>query len=90
MLTVTESARQHLKNMLLAHSEDPEIGLRLTVEPPRQFGMVLDREGVDDQIVEYEGAKVLLVAPELVTLLDEVTIDAQDTPEGTKLVISKE
>lgn len=90
MLTVTESARQHLKNMLLAHSDDPEIGLRLTVEPPRQFGLVLDREGVGDQVVEHEGAKVLLVASELVTLLSEVTIDAQDTPEGTKLVISKE
>ena len=68
----------------------PEIGLRLTLEPPRQFGLALDREGVGDLITEHEGAKVLLVAPEVVAQLDEITIDIKDTPEGPKLVISKE
>ena len=90
MLTVTESARQILKETLTVHSNDPEIGLRLTLEPPRQFGLTLDREGVGDLVTEHEGAKVLLVAPELAAQLDEITIDTKDTPEGPKLVISKE
>jgi Fe-S cluster assembly iron-binding protein IscA len=90
MLTVTENARQYLKDMLLSHSEDPEIGLRLTIEPPRQFGLALDSEGVGDHVVEHEGSKVLLVAPDLVSTLDEVTIDVKDTSEGSRLVISKD
>lgn len=90
MMTVTESAKLELKRMLLDHVDDPEIGLRLTLEPPRQFGLTLDREGVGDLVTEYEGAKVLLVAPELAAQLDEITIDTKDTPDGPKLVISKE
>ncbi len=89
MLTVTDSAKLELKRMLLEHIDDPEIGLRLTLEPPRQFGLTLDREGVGDLVTEHEGAKVLLVAPELAAQLDEVTIDARDTPEGPRLIISK-
>ena len=87
MLTVTENAKQHLKNMLLAHTDDPEIGLRLTVESPQQFGLVIDSEGIGDQVVKHEGLKVLLVKPELVTLLDKATIDTKETPEGPNLVI---
>jgi Fe-S cluster assembly iron-binding protein IscA len=90
MLTVTENARQHLKDMLLSHSDDPEIGLRLTVDPPREFGLVLDSEGVGDQVVEHEGFKVLIVAPDLASTLNEVVVDIKETPEGSKLVISKD
>ena len=71
-------------------SDDPEVGLRLTVQPPRQFSLVLDREGVGDHVVEHEGSKVLLVEQESAALLEELTIDVKDTHEGTKLVISKE
>ena len=90
MLIVTENAKQQLKSMLLNHNDDPEIGLRLTVEPPQKFGLVLGREGMGDHVVQYEGAKVLLVTPELLTLLNEATIDAEVTPEGAKLVISRQ
>ena len=90
MLIVTDDAKQHLRNMLLAHTDDPQTGLRPTMEPPRQFGLTLDSEGVGDHVVEHEGSKVLLIAPELVTVLEGVTIDTKDTPDGTKLVISKD
>ena len=89
MLTVTEGAKQLLKETLLAHSDDPETGLRLSMNPPGQLGMVLDREAEGDQVVEHEGAKVLLVAPELAPVVEGVTLDVQDTPEGTKLVVLK-
>jgi Fe-S cluster assembly iron-binding protein IscA len=90
MLKVTESAKQLLKETLTAHSDDPEIGLRLSLKPPGQFGIVLDREAEGDQVVEHEGAKALLVAPELGSVVEGVTLDVQDTPEGPKLVISKD
>ncbi len=90
MLTVTEGAKQLLKETLLAHSDDPEAGLRLSMKPPGQFGIELDWEVEGDQVVEHEGSKVLLVASELAPVVDGVTLDVQDTPDGPKLVISKQ
>ena len=90
MLTVTESAKELLKDKLVAHTDDPEIGLRLELEPPGQLGIVLDREAEGDQVVEHEGAKVLLVASELAPAVDGITLDVQDTADGPQLVVSKE
>jgi len=93
MLTVTENAKQYLKDTLLAHTDDTEMSLRLeslVSWPAGQLGLVLDREGYGDQIVEHEGAKVLLVAPELAPLVDGTTLDVQDTAGGPKLVMNKE
>ena len=89
MLTVTESAKQRLKELLLASTNDPDFGVRLVTKVPGQTGLVLDREGVGDAVVEYEGAKVLLVGPEVAQLVAGATLDTEDTPEGTKFVISK-
>ena len=89
MLTVTESAKEQLKETLLANTDDPEIGLRLTLEPGGQFGLVLGREQEGDQVVEHEGAKVLLVATELAPAVDGITLDVQETADGPKLVVSK-
>lgn len=92
MLTVTESAKELLTETLLANTDDPEISLRLTLltlEPPGQLGLVLDREAEGDQVVEHEGAKVLLVASELAAVMDGITLDVQDTADGPKLVVSK-
>ena len=69
MLTVTETAKQLLKETLLAHSDDPEAGLRLSMKPPGQLGIMLDSEAEGDQVVEHEGAKVLLVASELAPIV---------------------
>jgi Fe-S cluster assembly iron-binding protein IscA len=90
MLTVTESAKQLLKETLLAHTDDPESGLRLVLEPPGRLGLVLGRECYGDQVVEHEGTKVLLVSPELETLVDETILDVQDTPDGPKLAMLRE
>lgn len=87
MLTVTDNAKQLLKETLLAHTDEAEFGLRLLVKPPGQFGLVLDRKSPDDTVIEHEGSKVLLVGHWLDELLDRVTIDVQDTPDGPKLAI---
>jgi Fe-S cluster assembly iron-binding protein IscA len=89
MLTVTEDAKQLLKETLREHSDDPETGIRLSVKEEGQFGIVLDSESEGDQVVEHEGAKVLLVSPGLATALEGSTLDVQDTDDGQKLFISK-
>lgn len=89
MLTVTEAAKDKLMEVLLANTDDREVGLRLTMKPPGQLGLILDRGLPTDQVVEHEGLKLLLVEPELVELLQEATLDVQDTPDGPKLTISR-
>lgn len=92
MLIVTESAKQYLKELLLDHSDNPDVGVRLVLrgEAPVRTGLVIDREGVGDYVVEHEGSKVLLVGPEVGELVAGATLDTEDTPDGIKLVISRE
>ena len=92
MLTVTESAKQDMKEILLANTNDSKIGLRLSMKPRGQLGLMLalDREVPGDYVVKHEGLKVLLVKKELMPLVDGVTIGTQDTPEGSRLTISRE
>jgi Fe-S cluster assembly iron-binding protein IscA len=82
MLTVSEKAKQHLKEMLLEHTDDPEVGLRLSPGPSGQLGLALSREESGDQVIMHEGAKVLLVASEMNALLDNATLDVQDSLDG--------
>jgi Fe-S cluster assembly iron-binding protein IscA len=89
MLTVTEAAKQRLKETLLANTDDREAGLRLKMKSPGQLGLVLDRQLPADSIVEYKGLKVLLVEHEIADLLQEATLDVQNTSNGTKLAISQ-
>jgi len=90
MLTVTEEAKQILKEKLLANTDDSEMCLRLKGEPGGQLGLVLDKETPDDYVVEHEGSKVLLIGKELPDVVDELTLGTEDTPEGPKLTISRE
>ena len=85
MLTVTDSAKQLLKSTLRGHSDDPEMGLRLSSMSPRELGVKLDREAEGDQVVEYEGIKVLLVAAKLAPLMEWAIIDTKDTTDGPRL-----
>lgn len=48
MITVTDKARETLKELLLSNSDDPEMSLRLVANPPGQFGLALDREAEGD------------------------------------------
>jgi Fe-S cluster assembly iron-binding protein IscA len=89
MLTVTEGAKQLLKETLREHSDDPETGIRLSVNEGGQFGIALDTESEGDQVVEHDGDKVLLVAPELSTVLEGKTLDVRDTEEGKELFLSE-
>lgn len=87
MLTVTEAARDKLKETLLANTEDREIALRLTINPPGQLGLMLDKESPGDSIIEHEGSKLLLLEQEVAELLKEATLDVQNSPDGPALVV---
>ena len=87
MIGVTERAKQELKNILRDNVDHPEACLRLTVNPEGQLGLGVDVAGPDDNVVEHEGSYVLLVEPDLATRLVGISLDVEDNPEGSKLVV---
>ncbi|HEY82972.1 MAG TPA: hypothetical protein G4O01_06770 [Dehalococcoidia bacterium] len=89
MVGVTERARQELKRILLENVDNPQAGLRLIADESGRLGLGMDVEMPGDQVVEYEGSKVLLVETELAARLEGVSIDVDDTPDGPKLVLVK-
>ena len=90
MVGVTERARQELKDILTTNTDEPEACLRLTADDQGQLRLAIDVEKQDDQVVEHEDSKVLLVEKDLADALQGVTIDIEDTSEGARLVISGE
>ena len=89
MIGVTERAKKELKRILMDNVDNPQAGLRLISDESGQLGLSIDIETKDDQVVEHDNAKVLIVENNLADSLNEVTIDVEDTSEGPKLVIAK-
>lgn len=89
MLDVTESARALLKGLLTANSDETEAGLRLTMNDAGEFGLAIDVEQEEDQVIEHEDCKILFIEKNVSDKLDGFTIDIQDTPEGARLSILK-
>jgi len=89
MLTVTERAAQELKGILQAHAVEPEQVLRL-VREAQGFSLRLDKESAGDEVVESEGATILLIDEQLSPIVDGAVVDCIDTPEGPRLTITKE
>ena len=89
MLTVTENAKRHLKRLLVKNASDTNLGIRLRVGTGMQLGVMLDRKADDDYVVEHEGAKVLMVGPELFPLVNEATLDTEMNGLVTGLIITR-
>ena len=70
MVTVTEDAKKVLKTILVAAEADPDEGLRLLPTADGVFALALDTELSGDQVVEYEGFRVLLVGIEYHRVLE--------------------
>ena len=86
MITVTERAKQELKAILIAIGADLDKGLRL--QPTRDgFALTLDTGLSGDQVVEYEGYKILLVGIEYSSIFDKATVDCRDTEDGPVLFL---
>ncbi len=91
MVDVTTRAKETLAQMKeSANVSDPDIGLRLEAETSGSgFGLFPDKQKPGDQIVEYRGAKVLLIEDRLAEALTDARIDCKTTGKGPQLVIGK-
>jgi Fe-S cluster assembly iron-binding protein IscA len=87
MVTVTERAKEKLKEMLQSETDDPSVGLRLATAPSGEFGIFPDRERDDDHIVEHQGSAVLLVGQEMADAIGDATIDYDESRPDPRLVM---
>ncbi|KPJ49392.1 MAG: hypothetical protein AMJ38_03390 [Dehalococcoidia bacterium DG_22] len=77
MVTVTAQAAEVLRATLDEARTEPGQALRLLLRPGGGF------------VVTADGEKILLVTPEIAEAVGEATIDAPETEEGRRLVISR-
>lgn len=92
MLTLTALAKEKITARLQGIKTDPGVTARLIPSPvdPGKWKMILDNPRAKDHVVESEdGMKILLIGAELVTALEEMTMDFRETPEGTGFAIYK-
>ena len=87
MINITERAKQELRKMLVKKVSWPGARLRLIDRGQGNLGLGIDVEAPNDQVVDYEGLKLLIVEPSLASNLRHITLDVDDTPDGAELVI---
>ena len=89
MLTVTEKAKQELKKILLARSNDTNKSLRIQFKEPAQVGLVVDEEKEGDQVIQLGGMNILLIGEDVAQIFDGVVLDVREDQNGSKLVVRK-
>ena len=87
MISVTERAKRELRRLLSENVDWPEARLRLLDRGEGILGIGIDIEMPGDYIVECEDKRVLVIEPELAANLNKITLDVDETPDGTELVI---
>lgn len=92
MITVTDSAFQQLQNLLRGNpGQNNGKGLRISIKPGgcagMQYGMTLDSRKEGDEIVERDGAQVL-IDPGSAEYLRGSVIDYTDGLSGAGFKIS--
>ena len=90
-LTVTALALLKLREILQSKTTDTGKAFRITLSTsnPTQLKMILDWEKEGDKAIESEGTKLLLLAPDLIPMLERMMIDYQITPQGGGFTISR-
>jgi Fe-S cluster assembly iron-binding protein IscA len=86
MLTVTDNAVRHMAEILYKSDAADEMAIRF-VQEGHTIVPRLDQERPGDATYEYAGSTVLLLAEDIVALLENRTLDIDDTEDGPKLII---
>ncbi len=86
MLTVTDEATQYLREKLKKESAP---GAFRIVKGENSYRTTLDEAKEGDQVFEHEGENYLLLDSEVGEALSSVTLDVKESPEGTRLILSR-
>ncbi len=90
MIYVTNEAKQELRNLLPAGHAMPEAYLRVIDRGHGKLELDTGAMSPDDQVVEYDGAVLLIAEHRFASADDNISLDAYATSEGHRLVISEE
>ena len=90
MLYVTNQARQELTRLYKNWEHRSDQHLRLVRGNDGELGLDMGERHAEDESLEYEGRTLICFEPALVSRFRGVSLDAYDTPEGPRLIISKE
>jgi Fe-S cluster assembly iron-binding protein IscA len=86
---VTERAKERLKDLLVTKAADASVALRLELTPSGEFAIFPDQQRADDQVVEHQGAAVLLVGQEIAPRVEDTTIDCDEAGPTPRLVMRR-
>ena len=86
MVNITERAAKALVKLLYDTVDMPQARLRIMDRGQGTLGLGIDIEAPTDYVVEYEGSSVLVVGETLANSLKGVTLDIEESPEGTEFV----
>ena len=87
MIKVTRRTKEKLKEILDSVDEGQDVGLRFLPRPDNTFVLAFSKQLTGDQVVEYQGSKVLFVSMEYFRCLDGKMMDCYDMNQGTVLVL---
>ena len=90
MIYVTNQARHELARLYAEQEHSPTDYLRLTDRGNDELGLCLDERHAEDESLELAPQTLLLVEPAVVSCYVGVSVDAYDTPDGPRLIISRE
>jgi Fe-S cluster assembly iron-binding protein IscA len=86
MLAITDDAKELLKDVLEQRGESSQ-ALRLS-QTAQGLELTLDQAAEDDIIYDVGGRDVLVVQRDLASKMDGTTIQREESPDGSRLVIS--
>jgi Fe-S cluster assembly iron-binding protein IscA len=89
MVMVTDRAKTYLMESVPSQIDAPGVCVRLAANSPGELVLVPDTEKEDDEVVELEGATVLLIDGPLSSQLSGTTIDCVESPRGAQLTIQR-
>lgn len=90
MVYVTNEARQALQRFYSKGSPSQARSLRLTDLGHDAIGIDVNTLQADDDLVENRNGLELRLEHQLASRTSGISIDAYETPEGQRLIISKE
>ncbi len=86
MLAVTDKAAQYVRETLQKESAP---GAFRIVGTEEGYRFALDEAKEGDQVFDHEGENYLLLDTEVGEALSSATLDVQESPDGTRLILSK-
>jgi len=88
MLTVTENAAQHLKDLLDQNRTEKDQVIRMVQKEEGGWDLVLANVQPKDKTFDKDGEAVLAIDKEINDLLSEMVLDVMKSTKGNRLSLS--